>query len=75
MQVIRSNLIGLNIFISFYNYTSIQIYMMIIQAMGLERRLKAYKVLLNCILLCFIVTQFLIETKRIVIYTYTDFII
>ena len=39
-------LIGLNIFISFYNYTSIQIYMMIIQAMGLERKLKAYKVLL-----------------------------
>ena len=37
---------GLNIFISFYNYTSIQIYMMIIQAMGLERELKAYKVLL-----------------------------
>ena len=37
---------GLNIFISFYNYTSIQIYMMIIQAMGLERKLKAYKVLL-----------------------------
>ena len=37
---------GLNIFISSYNYTSIQIYMMIIQAMGLERKLKAYKVLL-----------------------------
>ena len=37
---------GLNIFISYYNYTSIQIYMMIIQAMGLERKLKAYKVLL-----------------------------
>ena len=35
---------GLNIFISFYNYTSIQTYMMIIQAMGLERKLKAYKV-------------------------------
>ena len=40
------NVFGLNIFISFYNYTSIQIYMMIIQAMGLERKLKAYKVLL-----------------------------
>ena len=38
--------IGLNIFISYYNYTSIQIYMKIIQAMGLERKLKAYKVLL-----------------------------
>ena len=37
---------GLNIFISYYNYTSIQIYMKIIQAMGLERKLKAYKVLL-----------------------------
>ena len=37
---------GLNIFISYYNYTSIQIYVMIIQAMGLERKLKAYKVLL-----------------------------
>ena len=37
---------GLNIFISFYNYTSIQIYMMIIQAMGLERKPRAYKVLL-----------------------------
>ena len=32
--------VGLNIFISYYNYTSIQIYMMIIQAMGLERKLK-----------------------------------
>ena len=41
---------GLNIFISFYNYTSIRIYMMIIQAMGLERKLKAYKVLLGGIL-------------------------
>ena len=40
------SLVGLNIFISFYNYTSIQTYMMIIQAMGLERKLKAYKVLL-----------------------------
>ena len=39
-------LIGLNIFISYYNYTSIHIYMKIIQAMGLERKLKAYKVLL-----------------------------
>ena len=38
---------GLNIFISYYNYTSIQIYVMIIQAMGLERKLKAYKVLLS----------------------------
>ena len=38
--------VGLNIFISYYNYTSIQIYMKIIQAMGLERKLKAYKVLL-----------------------------
>ena len=38
---------GLNIFFSFYNYTSIQTYMMIIQAMGLERKLKAYKVLLH----------------------------
>ena len=37
---------GLNIFISFYNYTSTQTYMLIIQAMGLERKLKAYKVLL-----------------------------
>ena len=37
---------GLNIFISYYNYTSTQIYMKIIQAMGLERKLKAYKVLL-----------------------------
>ena len=37
---------GLNMFISFYNYTSIQTFMMIIQAMGLERKLKAYKVLL-----------------------------
>ena len=44
--VIMLLLFGLNIFISFYNYTSIQIYMMIIQAMGLERKLKAYKVLL-----------------------------
>ena len=32
--------------ISYYNYTSIQLYMKIIQAMGLERKLKAYKVLL-----------------------------
>ena len=40
------SIFGLNIFISYYNYTSIQIYVMIIQAMGLERKLKAYKVLL-----------------------------
>ena len=32
----RQGIFGLNIFISFYNYTSIQTYMMIIQAMGLE---------------------------------------
>ena len=38
--------IGLNIFISFYKYTSIQTYIMIIQAIGLERKLEAYKVLL-----------------------------
>ena len=43
---IVTSTLGLNIFISFYNYTSIQIYMMIIQAMGLEWKLKAYKVLL-----------------------------
>ena len=42
----RPTYFGLNIFISYYNYTSIQIYMKIIQAMGLERKLKAYKVLL-----------------------------
>ena len=46
MHLVVVYMFGLNIFISFYNYTSIQIYMMIIQAMGLERKLKAYKVLL-----------------------------
>ena len=34
--------VGLNMFISFYNYTSIQTCMLMIQAMGLERKLKAY---------------------------------
>ena len=46
MNFARITEFGLNIFISFYNYTSIQTYMSIIQAMGLERKLKAYKVLL-----------------------------
>ena len=46
-----SAIFGLNIFISFYNYTSIQTYMMIIQVMGLERKLKAYTVLLPLLFL------------------------
>ena len=59
---------GLNIFISYYNYTSIQIYMKIIQAMGLERKLKAYKVLLpKLVRFENVFAEMIITTRRCVV--------